>query len=87
LTVKADITVEKDVENLDVEIQKVFGRHADVLLNNAGYLDDGKLLSEQRADEWWMGFVSCMWLFLPHPAIQHLYVEDKCAGKSNDSGK
>jgi NAD(P)-dependent dehydrogenase (short-subunit alcohol dehydrogenase family) len=43
LTVKADITVEKDVENLDVEIQKVFGRHADALLNNAGYLDDGKI--------------------------------------------
>jgi hypothetical protein len=51
LTAKADITVEKDVENLDVEIQKIIGRHADILLNNARCLDDGKLLGEQRVDE------------------------------------
>jgi NAD(P)-dependent dehydrogenase (short-subunit alcohol dehydrogenase family) len=51
LTVKADVVVEKDVKDLYAEIQGVLGRHADVLLNDAGYLDDGKLIGEQSVDD------------------------------------
>ena len=74
LTFKADAAVEKDVENLYAEIQKAFGRHADVLLNNAGYTDDGKLVGEQNAENWWKGFISCSLLSLLYATLQHLDV-------------
>jgi NAD(P)-dependent dehydrogenase (short-subunit alcohol dehydrogenase family) len=88
LTVKADIAVEKDVENLYAEVQKAFGRHADVLLNNAGYLDDDNLIGEQKVDEWWTGFVSCHLLSLLYTTLRHLDdIEDLCGEKLNESRK
>jgi NAD(P)-dependent dehydrogenase (short-subunit alcohol dehydrogenase family) len=36
LSVSVDITIESQVQNLYDQIQKTFGRHADVLINNAG---------------------------------------------------
>ena len=54
LAVPTDITIESDVQNLYAQVQKTFGRHADVLLNNAGYLDDGKgKIGEQSVEDWW----------------------------------
>jgi len=56
LTVPTDITVEKDVQNLYDQTQQKFGRHADVLMNVAGYLEQAKMIGEQDVDAWWKGF-------------------------------
>lgn len=53
LAVPTDITNEKEVKSLFAEIQRTFARSADVLLNNAGCSDDGKLIGEQSVDAWW----------------------------------
>ncbi|CZR51408.1 related to peroxisomal short-chain alcohol dehydrogenase [Phialocephala subalpina] len=56
LAVKADITSNSEVAALFSQIQKTFGRHADFLLNNAGYLEDDRLIGETPADVWWKTF-------------------------------
>jgi NAD(P)-dependent dehydrogenase (short-subunit alcohol dehydrogenase family) len=56
LAVQADITSTSEVASLFAKIQETFGRPADFLLNNAGYLDDGKLIGETSADDWWKSF-------------------------------
>ena len=58
LAVKVDITSEEDVKNLFDSVQKTFGRPADVLLNNAGYLKDDQLIGETAPNEWWTTIVS-----------------------------
>lgn len=58
LSVKADITSEEQVKELYASVQKTFGRPADVLLNNAGYLRDDQLIGETAPNEWWTGLVS-----------------------------
>jgi NAD(P)-dependent dehydrogenase (short-subunit alcohol dehydrogenase family) len=58
LAVKVDITSEEQVKNLFATVQKTFGRPADVLLNNAGYLKDDQLIGETAPSEWWTGIVS-----------------------------
>jgi NADP-dependent 3-hydroxy acid dehydrogenase YdfG len=61
LAVSADITIESDVENVYAQVQKAFGRQADVLLNNAGFLDDGKgSIGAQSVEDWWKVMVSCI---------------------------
>ncbi|KAF7945128.1 hypothetical protein EAE96_009907 [Botrytis aclada] len=55
LSVKVDIANEEDVKSLYETVQKKFGRHADVLLNNAGYLEDGKI-AETEPGAWWKTF-------------------------------
>ena len=57
LLVPTDISGEKDVENLFSEVQKSFGRAADVLVNNAGFLEEQKLVGEADVNEWWKGMV------------------------------
>jgi NADP-dependent 3-hydroxy acid dehydrogenase YdfG len=59
LAVNTDITSEDQVKNLFDSVQKTFGRPADVLLNNAGYLKDDQLIGETAPNEWWTGIVSC----------------------------
>lgn len=56
LAVKADITSNSEVASLFSQIQKTFGRPVDFLLNNAGYLEDDKLIGETSADDWWKTF-------------------------------
>jgi NAD(P)-dependent dehydrogenase (short-subunit alcohol dehydrogenase family) len=58
LIVKTDVSIEKDVENLFEEVQAAFGRPADVVLSNAGYLADSLLIGKSVASEWWKSFVS-----------------------------
>jgi hypothetical protein len=58
LPVKADISSVEEVDNLYKKIQQTFGRPADVLLNNAGYLRDDELIGETPVEEWWKGIVS-----------------------------
>jgi NADP-dependent 3-hydroxy acid dehydrogenase YdfG len=57
LPVKVDITSEDQVKNLFASVQKTFGRPADVLLNNAGYLKDDQLIGETSPSAWWTGIV------------------------------
>ncbi|KAI6717209.1 hypothetical protein JHW43_000384 [Diplocarpon mali] len=54
LAVKADVANESEVENLFAQVQKTFGRAADVLLNNAGYDKDVSIIG-LSTDEWWKG--------------------------------
>ncbi|TGO22892.1 hypothetical protein BPAE_0151g00200 [Botrytis paeoniae] len=54
LSVKVDIANEEDVKNLYEMVQKEFGRHADVLLNNAGYMSNG-MIGEAEPSAWWKG--------------------------------
>jgi NAD(P)-dependent dehydrogenase (short-subunit alcohol dehydrogenase family) len=56
--VKADITSEDQVKELFASVQKAFGRHADVLINNAGYLKDDQLIGETAPNDWWTGIVN-----------------------------
>lgn len=56
LAIPGDITSEADVKNLYGSIQRTFGRPADFLMNNAGYLEDGNLIGETPADAWWKSF-------------------------------
>jgi NADP-dependent 3-hydroxy acid dehydrogenase YdfG len=58
LTVSTDITVEKDVQNLYDLTQQKFCRHAVVLMNVAGYLEEPKMIGEQNVDAWWKRLVS-----------------------------
>ncbi|RAL59095.1 hypothetical protein DID88_006741 [Monilinia fructigena] len=54
LRVKVDIVNEDDVKNLFQVVQEQFGRPADVLLNNAGLLQDG-FIGETEPSTWWKG--------------------------------
>lgn len=63
LAIKTDIVNESDVKNLFVEIQQTFGRAADVLLNNAGYLEDSSI-ADTPVDTWWKAMVSSLLPFL-----------------------
>jgi NADP-dependent 3-hydroxy acid dehydrogenase YdfG len=58
LAVKADITSEDQVKNLFASVQTAFGRPADVLLNNAGYLKDDQLIGETTPNDWWTAIVN-----------------------------
>ncbi|EDN99079.1 hypothetical protein SS1G_13939 [Sclerotinia sclerotiorum 1980 UF-70] len=53
LAVKVDIANEDDVKNLYTTVQKEFGRHADVLMNNAGFLESEQLIGETEPSRWW----------------------------------
>ncbi|KUJ23630.1 NAD(P)-binding protein [Mollisia scopiformis] len=56
LAVKGDIVSNEDIKHLFSAVQETFGRPADVLLNNAGFLDDDRLIGETPADVWWKNF-------------------------------
>ena len=53
LTVKTDLTVDADVENVYKQIQKTFGRPADVVLANAGAVDELANIADDPVDKWW----------------------------------
>ena len=58
LTVKADIQSEEDIKTLFAQVKNVFGRPVDVVLNNAGYLQDEQMIGETPVSEWWKAFVN-----------------------------
>lgn len=58
LAVRTDLTVEKDVEHLFHEVQKNFGRPADVVLANAGWVSGLVKAGEDPVDNWWKVWVS-----------------------------
>jgi NAD(P)-dependent dehydrogenase (short-subunit alcohol dehydrogenase family) len=62
-----DITNEAAVKQLYIKIQHKYGRHADILVNNAAVNsaanDGGAVLHEASVDEWWLNFVSYLYLY------------------------
>ena len=57
LGIATDVAKEKDVENLYDQVKKSFGRTADVVVANAGYLPPTMPLAEQDISVWWQGYV------------------------------
>jgi NAD(P)-dependent dehydrogenase (short-subunit alcohol dehydrogenase family) len=55
----ADISREEEVKDLFDLVKNKFQRPADVLLNAAGYLEDGQWIGETSAHDWWKTFVCC----------------------------
>jgi NAD(P)-dependent dehydrogenase (short-subunit alcohol dehydrogenase family) len=58
LGIPADITVEEDVKNLFEQVNKAFGRPADVVIANAAVAADLAPVAETKASVWWNVFVS-----------------------------
>lgn len=62
LVVPLDVSDDAAVKSLFSKIQAKFGRHADVLVNNAGVNvavnGGGPVLHEASVHEWWSNFVS-----------------------------
>ena len=47
-----DVTSRTSVEETAMAVEKVFG-HIDILINNAGYLEEFKPIADSDPDEWW----------------------------------
>ena len=58
LAVVANLKVEREVEALFQEVNKTFGRPADVVIANAGLLSELKPLAEESVSMWWSVYVS-----------------------------
>jgi NAD(P)-dependent dehydrogenase (short-subunit alcohol dehydrogenase family) len=58
LGIPTDITIEHDVENLFQQVNKAFGRPADVVIANAAVAIDLAPIAETKASAWWNVFVS-----------------------------
>jgi hypothetical protein len=58
LAVGADLTVARHVENLFQEVNKAFGRPADVVIANAGQSLPLKPVAEESVSTWWKAYVS-----------------------------
>ena len=52
LALKLDVTNQESVENAAEEVEGAFGR-LDVLINNAGYLEDFVPVADSKIDEYW----------------------------------
>lgn len=57
LGVQADVVQERDMEVLFETIKTTFGRSADVVVANAGYVPPSALVAEQEISVWWQGYV------------------------------
>ena len=57
LAVRADVTVQSDMEELFGRVKEEFGRSTDVLLANAGVMEKHNLIADQDADAWWNSMV------------------------------
>lgn len=76
LGVQTDLTATRDVENLFQEVNRGFGRPADVVIANAGITPDIKLIAEESISTWWSVYVS----FLLHKLLYRPV--NKTAGNS-----
>ena len=59
LAVQADLKVERQVEHLFKKVQQAFGRPADVVIANAGWVSDLRPMAEESVSTWWSVYVSC----------------------------
>jgi NAD(P)-dependent dehydrogenase (short-subunit alcohol dehydrogenase family) len=67
LAVPTNLSDSKDVSALWDKVQNAFG-HADILINNAGILNNG-LVAEAPAESWWADFVSLLTLSLMNVSL------------------
>ena len=59
LTVQTDLVIDGDVENLFAQATKTFGRLPDVVLSNAGVVEDDLVpAGEHDVEAWWNIVVS-----------------------------
>ena len=57
LAVQTDLKIEREVENLFEQVKKTFGRPADVVIANAGWVSPIKPLAEEAISTWWSVYV------------------------------
>ncbi|KAI0847843.1 putative oxidoreductase [Daldinia vernicosa] len=72
LALKFDVTSEDSVKAAADAVSAKFGGRLDILINNAGYLDDWVPIAEANADSWWQtyeinvkGVFLCSKYFIP----------------------
>lgn len=53
LPVRTDLKVASDVDNLFAQVVKTFGRTADVVVANAGWVSDIKPMAQEDVATWW----------------------------------
>ena len=58
LPVRTDLTVASDVDNLFLQVKKHFGRTADVVVANAGWVSELKPSAEEDVGTWWSVYAS-----------------------------
>ena len=58
LAVQTDLLKDSDVANLFAQTVKTFGRSPEVVLSNAGAVEELKI-GEHKVDDWWQQLVSC----------------------------
>ncbi|RVX74623.1 hypothetical protein B0A52_01749 [Exophiala mesophila] len=56
LGVQADVVQESDMKDLFETVKTTFGRTADVVVANAGYVPPSTLVAEQDISIWWQGY-------------------------------
>lgn len=72
-----DVTDEKSVADVAAEIQKTVGK-VDVLINNAGYLENWRPISESDPIEWWKTWeINLKGLYLVTRAILPLVLQSE----------
>jgi len=55
---RTDVKVEEDVDNLFQKVKATFGRPADVVYSNAGWVSELKSSAEESVETWWSVYVS-----------------------------
>lgn len=56
--VKTDVKIEQDTNNLFEQVKTTFGRPADVVYANAGWVSELKPSAEESVKTWWSVYVS-----------------------------
>ena len=75
LTIRADVTKTADVVAAAQKVKETFGR-LDILINNAGYLEEVTLLGESEPIDWWRSFeVNVKGTYEPIHAFLSLLIE------------
>ena len=58
LGIKADVRVESDVDHLFQQVKETFGRPADIVFANAGWVSDLIPSAEETVKTWWSVYAS-----------------------------
>jgi NAD(P)-dependent dehydrogenase (short-subunit alcohol dehydrogenase family) len=58
ISVRTDVKVEGDVDNLFQKVKDTFGRPADVVYANAGWVSELISSAEESVETWWSVYVS-----------------------------
>lgn len=58
ISVKTDVKIDADTDNLFEQVKTAFGRPADVVYANAGWVSELKPSAEESVKTWWSVYVS-----------------------------